>query len=408
MTVHISAIRQAEALLKGQVVRTPQVPAPALSAAIDGDVVLKLENMQFTNSFKARGAYVKLDSLTAEERARGVIAMSAGNHAQGVAFHANRLGIPATIVMPAQTPFSKVERTRQHGANVVLHGRTLDDSRERAAELIEEHDYILVHPYDDPAIIAGQGTVGLEMLADNPEIDSLVVPIGGGGLISGVAIAAKEVKPSIRIIGVEAELYPSMTQELAGSLPTSGGETIAEGIAVKSPGQITKEIIREHVDEILLVTESELESAVHYLVEHQKIVAEGAGAAGVAALLKHREMFAGAKVGAVICGGNIDARLLASVMMRGLVRDGRLIRLRIEISDEPGVLAKIAQIIGETGGNIVEVYHHRMFQDVPIKLAELDTVIETRNIDHVVEIVTQIESAGYKTRLLSATTEARE
>jgi threonine dehydratase len=401
--ITLDDIRAAATKMLGSVVRTPVVPAAWLDREYGTRAFLKLENQQVTGSFKDRGAMIKLGSLTAEERARGVIAMSAGNHAQGVAYHAKRLGIPATIVMPAQTPFTKVERTRQHGATVVLHGRDISDSAERVRALIEERGHVLVHPYDDLAIIAGQGTVGLELLADIPDLDVIIVPIGGGGLMSGIALAARALKPGIRIIGVEAAQYPSMYEAVNGLPASSGGETIAEGIAVKSPGTMTRAVIEALVDDIVLVSENDLERAVHQLAEAQKLVVEGAGAAGVAAFGQLAGELAGKTVATVICGGNIDSRLFASVLMRGLVRDGRMVRIRVEITDEPGMLSRVSGMIGDHGGNIVEIYHHRLFQDVSVKLAELDAVIETRNAAHVDEILSALAASGFKTRLLGGT-----
>jgi threonine dehydratase len=328
--------------------------------------------------------------------------MSAGNHAQGVAYHASRLGIPATIVMPEFAPFSKVERTRQFGARVVMIGDTLDASAVAAREIAEKDNLTFVHPYDDPRIVAGQGTIGLEILEDQPDLDTLVVPIGGGGLISGIATAAKSIKPDIQIYGVEADLFPSMYQAVNGLAPTAGGQTLADGIAVKNPGKLTREIIERLVEDILLVDEPLIESAVHALVEQQKVVAEGAGAAGIAALMKEPERFAGRRVGVVIGGGNIDVRLLSWVLTRGLVRDGRMVRLRIGIVDRPGVLAKVTKLIGDTGGNIIEVYHQRLFYDVPAKQADVDAIVETRNRDHVQEIVESLRAGGFPTRVLSA------
>jgi threonine dehydratase len=398
--VDLAAIRDAAAVIRGAVVRTPTVESPTLSRLFGCRLSLKLETQQHTSSFKERGALVKLSGLNDVDRRRGVIAMSAGNHAQGVAYHAARLGIPATIVMPATTPFSKVERTRSHGARVVLEGRTLADCRAETERLVEVEGLVLVHPYDDPDIIRGQGTIGLEILEDVPDLDALVVPIGGGGLISGIAIAAKALNPAIRIFGVQVDSYPSMAQALRGEPPTSGGSTLAEGIAVKHPGRLTTAVVAELVEDIVLIPERAIERAVQILIEEQRLVAEGAGAAGIAAMLHQPERFAGLRIGTVICGGNIDSRLLASVMMRGLVRDGRLVRLRIEISDEPGMLATIARVIGETGGNIVEVYHQRLFQDVPVKQADLDAVVETRNADHVREIVARFAELGMTARLM--------
>ncbi|MCH8925328.1 MAG: threonine ammonia-lyase [Proteobacteria bacterium] len=402
MTVSASDIKAAAKEIEGEVMRTPLVAAPRLSEILGCELYLKLENQQYTGSFKDRGALNKLKSLTAEQAGYGVIAMSAGNHAQGVAHHARRLGIPATIVMPEFAPFTKVERTRELGARVVLLGDTLDASAVAAREIAEQENLTFVHPYDDPKIVAGQGTIGFEMLEDQPELDTIVVPIGGGGIISGIAIAAKSVKPEIEMIGVEAELFPSMYQAVNELAPSAGGQTLADGIAVKNPGALTRPIIEELVADILLVDEGLIETAVHVLVEQQKIVAEGAGAAGVAALMKEKERFAGRKVGAVICGGNIDVRLLSWVLTRGLVRDGRMVRLRIGIVDRPGVLANVARLIGETGGNIIEVYHQRLFYDVPAKQADVDAVIETRNAEHVHEIIAALEAGGFPTRVLSA------
>ena len=400
-SVTLADVRAAAETISGEVVRTPLVFAPRLSQALGCEVWLKLENQQYTGSFKDRGALVKLKSLPAEQAATGVIAMSAGNHAQGVAYHARRLGMPATIVMPEDTPFNKVERTRELGARVVLSGETIDEAAGHARELAGREGLVFVHPYDDPHIVAGQGTIALEMLADAPQLETIVVPVGGGGLLAGIATAARALKPEISLVGVEAEAYPSMYQALNGVAPTSGGVTIAEGIAVKQPGELTRAIIAELVDTMLQVNEATLEAAVNLLVDLQRIVAEGAGAAGVAALMQHRERFAGSKVGVVICGGNIDARLLASVLMRGLVQGGRLVRLRIDIADHPGVLAKVTGLIGKTGGNIVEVYHQRLFSDVPVKKAEVDAVIETRDPEHVREIITALEDGGFPTRMLS-------
>ncbi len=399
--VGLDQIRAAASQLEGQVVRTPLISAPRLSAMFGCELYLKLENQQYTGSFKDRGSYVKLLSLSAAQKRTGVIAMSAGNHAQGVAYHAQRLGIPATIVMPATAPFSKVERTRSFGARVVQTGPTIDEAGDKARELMDAEGLTFVHPYDDPATIAGQGTVGMEMLADQPDLDSIIVPIGGGGVISGTALAAKAIKPAVKIYGVEAELFPSMYQAIHGQAPTSGGASIADGIAVKRPGTLTRPIVERHVEAIMLADEATLENAVATLADYQKVIAEGAGAAPLAALAMDPERFRGQKVGLVICGGNIDTRLLASVLTRSLVREGRLVSLRIEINDAPGVLAKLSGIIGETGANIVEVYHQRLFHDVPVRKAEVDTVVETRNREHVREIIENLESGGFRTRVLS-------
>ena len=399
----LNDIRRAAATIGGAVYRTPAVPALALSATIGLDIVLKLETLQRTGSFKERGALNRLTHLSAEERSRGVIAMSAGNHAQGVAYHAQRLGIPATIVMPVDTPFTKIERTAAYGARVTLRGTGLSEARKAAFEMAVAEGLIFVHPYDDPMIIAGQGTLALELLEDFPDLDTLVVPIGGGGLIGGVAIAAKALKPGIEIIGVESDQFPSMYNALRGLPNPVPGQTVAEGIAVKEPGELTKRIAENLVDDILLVDEHHLERAVEMLLTVQKLSAEGAGAAGVAALLQHPDRFRDKRVGVVLCGGNIDARLLASILMRGMVRGGRLVRLRAEITDAPGTLAKVARIIGDLGGNIVEIFHQRLFSDVPVKLADLDVVCETRDMGHVAEIMAKMTEAGFRTVLLSNT-----
>lgn len=400
--VTLETIRAAAAALEGRIVRTPLVPAFRLSRQLGCELFLKCENFQVTGSFKDRGACNKLMSLTPEQARRGVIAMSAGNHAQGVAYHAQRLGIPATIVMPAFAPFTKVQRTRAYGARVVLIGETLDVSAEKAREIAEAEGLVFVHPYDDPAIIAGQGTAGLEILEDAADLDALVVPIGGGGLISGIAIAVKALQPSLEVIGVEAALFPSMLQALRGEPIEAGGATLADGIAVKTPGALTREIVRALVDDLRLVDETALETAVHRLAEEQKMVAEGAGAAGLAAVIAEPERYAGKKVGVVICGGNIDMRLLSGVLIRGLVRDGRLVRLRITIVDQPGQLARLSQVIGGTGANIIEVDHQRLFADVPAKRADIDVTLESRDAEHVEEIVAALDQAGFPARVLAS------
>jgi threonine dehydratase len=363
--------------------------------------VLKLENLQYTGSFKDRGAFNKLASLDSAAKTAGVIAMSAGNHAQGVAYHAQRLGIPSTIVMPEGTPFNKVERTASFGARILIQGESIDSAAVFARDLAAREGLTFVHPYDDPLIVAGQGTIGLELLADFPDLDMIVVPIGGGGVLSGVAIAAKSINPRIEMIGVEAALYPSMHNAVRKLAPNNGGQTIAEGIAVKSPGKLTQEIISRSVSDLLLVSEDALERAVQMMAERQKVIAEGAGAAGLAALITHGAKFKGKRVGLVVCGGNIDSRMLAQVLMRGLVRDGRVVTLRIEISDTPGVLGKLALLVGQSGGNIIEIHHQRMFDDLPVKRADVDAVIETRNPEHYRDIIASLEKDGFPTRLLS-------
>lgn len=400
MTVTIDDIRAAADLIEGRVLRTPSFRSEPLSVISGAHVVLKLENLQYTSSFKPRGALVKLLSLSDGEKKAGVVAASAGNHAQGVAFHAQNLGIPATIYMPVGTPFTKVGRTESMGADVVLEGEGLKEARENAQVFADTNNKIFIHPYDDEKIIAGQGTVGLEMLTDHPDLDCLLLPIGGGGLMAGSAIAAKALKPDIEIIGVEASAYPSMKCAINGQADTSGGQTIAEGIAVKVPGELTRPIIERLISDVLLVEESELENAVQTYIETQRLIVEGAGAATLAALLGNKERFKGRKVGLVVSGGNIDSRLLSSILMRGLVREGRLVRLRIGITDAPGVLAKVTGLIGECGGNIVEVYHQRLFQDIPVKLADVDVVIETLDARHVAQIIAGLENSGFRTRQL--------
>jgi threonine dehydratase len=403
LPVALADIRSAAETIAGAVLRTPAVRATALTELVGAEIVLKLETLHPTGSFKERGALTKLLSLDASQRRAGVIAMSAGNHAQGVAYHARRLGIPTTIVMPADTPFTKIERTEAYGARVVLRGAGLGDAHRAADEIAREHGLTLVHPYDDARIIAGQGTVALELLADYPDLDILVVPIGGGGLISGIAIAAKAIKPGIHIIGVQCAGYGAMLHALGRGAKPTGGATLAEGIAVKEPGKLTRSIVAALVDDIRLVDEAALERAVAVLLDAEKLVVEGAGAAPLAAVMGESERFRGRRIGLVLSGGNIDARLLASILQRQLVRAGRLVRLRIEISDIPGALAKIAGIIGDQGGNIVEIYHQRLFYDVPVKLAEVDAVVETRNPRHVGELVAALGAAGFPTRLLSST-----
>lgn len=400
--INLDSIRKAAAGIRDHVVRTPLIPAARLAETLNCELFLKLESLQFTGSFKDRGACWKLMNLDPASARRGVIAMSAGNHAQGVAYHARRLGIPATIVMPEFAPFSKVERTRSFGARVILTGDTLDASGVAAREIAEKEELTFVHPYDDPYIMSGQGTIGLELLEDVGDLDCLVVPIGGGGLISGIATAVKALRPDVEIIGVEAALYPSMQEALSAGGSGGSGTTLADGIAVKRPGKLTAPIVKELVADILLAEEEAIETAIHYLVERQKVVPEGAGAAGVAAMLSNSDRFAGRRVATVIGGGNIDVRLLSGVLDRGLMRDGRVVRLRIEIVDQPRQLALIAQVIGDTGGNIIEVYHQRLFADVPAKRADIDVVVETRDDEHVAKIMRGLEQAGFPSRVLSS------
>ncbi len=399
--VTLDDIEAARRTMTDAIVQTDCNCSRTLSEILGCKVWLKFENQQFTASFKERGAVNRLSALSAVEKARGVIAMSAGNHAQGVAYHARRLGIPATIVMPVNTPTVKVVNTRRHGADVILTGETVEEAAAFAHKHGRDKGLTFIHPYDDPLVIAGQGTIALEMLGAAPEIDTLVVPIGGGGLISGIAVAAKALKPSIRIIGVQAALYPSMYNAIKGTQLPMRGDTLAEGIAVKAPGQITAPIVRQLVDDILLVSEPEIEHAVSLLINIEKTVVEGAGAAGLAAALQDPAWFRGRTVGLVLCGGNIDTRLLASVLTRELAREGRLTQLSIDLVDRPGTLGKVANILGEAGANIVEVTHQRVFSDLPAKAALLEVVIETRDRAHLQETVARLKAAGFEVAVRS-------
>jgi len=392
-------VAAAAALLKGHIVDTPCIPSRTLSKICGCDIWVKFENLQFTASFKERGALNRLTALSAEERKRGVIAMSAGNHAQGVAYHAGRLLIPATIVMPEGTPFIKVEHTANYGAKVILHGKVLAESQAEAQRLAEEEGYVFVPPYDDPHVIAGQGTIALEMLAAAPDLDVIVVPVGGGGLISGIAVAAKAIKPEVEIIGVQVASYPSMRQALRGEPVTIGDETIAEGIAVKNVGKLTYQIVRHLVDDVVLVEDWEVEQAVALFLSIEKTVSEGAGAVGLAAVLADPGRFKGKKVGIVLSGGNIDSRLLASVIMRQLVHEGRIISLKVGISDRPGALGKIATLVGEAGGNIIEAMHQRLFTSANIKAAELELTIECRSAQHAETVVALLGENGFRVRM---------
>jgi threonine dehydratase len=397
--IKLADIRAAAERIQGRVLRTPAVPCDVISLATGAQVTLKLDNLQATGAFKERGAANRLAMLTAKERAAGVVAMSAGNHAQAVARHARLLGITAVIVMAKHTPLTKVSRTRAWGAQVVLHGDTLAEAAEHALALAEEQGLIFVHPYDDPGVIAGQGTLALELLADAPELDTLVVPIGGGGLIAGCAVAACALKPGIEVIGVEVAAYAAMAQRLAGQPVSVGGPTIAEGIAVRDIGLGPLALIRAHVADVVVVPERAVEEAIALLAEGAKVVAEGAGAAGIAALLAFPDRFAGRRVGVPITGGNIDARILANVLLRNLLRDGRLVRLVLEIPDRPGVLADIAGCIGGAGGNIIDVSHHRLFASPSVQAAQLEVMFEARDSAHGSEIVRALEQ-NYTVRLV--------
>ncbi|MBV9735931.1 MAG: threonine ammonia-lyase [Acidisphaera sp.] len=397
--IGLADVEAAAARIAGRVLRTPAIASDAVSRATGAQVVLKLENLQVTGSFKERGAANRLALLSATERAAGVIAMSAGNHAQAVARHANLLGIAATIVMPRFTPATKITRTAAWGAEVVLHGDSLAEAGAHARELAAARKLVFVHPYDDPAIMAGQGTLALELLAEAPDLDMLVVPVGGGGMLAGCAAAAAALRPGIRIFGVEVAAYASLSQRLAGQEVSVGGGTIAEGIAVAEIGETPLAVIRAHVEDCLVVPERVVEEAIALMAEGAKLVAEGAGAAGVAALLAFPEIFAGQRVGIPVCGGNIDARIFANVLLRNLLRDGRLLRLRLEIPDRPGVLADIAGRIGGTGGNIIDVSHHRLFAAPSVQAAELELIVEARDTAHGTAIITALEQSYVVSRL---------
>ena len=392
----IDDIRSAAKRIHGAVIRTPMLVSRTLSEIIGAEVWLKFENLQFTAAYKERGALNKLLQLTPEERARGVIAASAGNHAQAVAYHGHRLGIPVTIVMPEPTPTIKVTQTEGHGARVVLYGAMFDDAYAKARELEQEEGYVFVHPFDDPQIIAGAGTLGIEMLDAAPELDTIVVPIGGGGLMSGVSIAARAIKPDVELIGVEAELYPSMKCSVDGCDLPLGGDTLAEGIAVKEPGQLTSRILKELVNDIVLVPERDIERAVAMLVGIEKTVVEGAGATGLAALLAEPERFAGKKVATILCGGNIDTHLLANVLVRDLVRQGRIARLRVAAQDRPGALAAITAKFHEAGVNIIEINHSRIFTRLPAKDTVIEVECEARDAKAVDDVVARLEGAGFR------------
>jgi threonine dehydratase len=391
--ITLADVQAAAARISGRVVRTPTLPCAAVSEAAGAEVALKFENLQVTGAFKERGAANRLALMSEDERARGVVAMSAGNHAQAVARHAKLLGVPATIVMPKFTPATKVTRTAAWGAKVVLHGDTLEEAAAHAFHLAETHQRIFVHPYDDPAVIAGQGTLALEMLADAPDLDALVIPVGGGGLIAGCMIAASAIKPGIAIYGVEVEAYAPMAQRLAGRAVSVGGATIAEGIAVRDIGEVPFEIVRRRVTEVLVVPERAVEEAIGLLIEGGKTVAEGAGAAAVAALLTFPERFRDKKIGVPITGGNIDARILSDVLLRTLLRSGRLLRLHLQIPDRPGVLADIAGKIGDRGGNIIEVSHQRLHAVSSVQAAELEVMVEARDPAHAASITEALEQA---------------
>lgn len=392
----LADIEAAHARIAPSIVRTPTLHSRTLSALTGAEVYLKFENLQFTAAYKERGALNRLLLLGEEARAKGVIAASAGNHAQGLAYHGARLGIPVTIVMPKTTPMVKVMQTEGHGARVVLHGEKFDDAYAHARQMESEEGLVFVHPFDEPDIIAGQGTIALEMLADAPQIDTLAIPIGGGGLFSGMGIAARALNPDIRLVGVQAELYPSMYAYVKGADMPCDGDTLAEGIAVKQPGLLTRRVVEQLANDVLLVSERSLEEAVSLLLQIEKTVVEGAGAAGLAALLSHKEQFAGRTVGLVLCGGNIDTRLLANVLLRDLARSGRLARLRVRLQDRAGALFHVASIFNEQQVNIIEVYHQRVFTSLPAKGLIADIECETRDGAHLERLMEALADAGYE------------
>jgi threonine dehydratase len=399
MSVTIDHVRQAAAAISGSVADTPCLHSRTLSQITGAQIFLKFENHQFTASFKERGALNKLRSLDDRQRRVGVVAASAGNHAQGVAYHAQRLGIPAVIVMPRHTPGVKIERTRDFAAQVVLHGELFDEAKIHALTLAEQRGLTFVHAYDDERIIAGQGTIALEMLRAEPSLDVLIVPIGGGGIISGIAVAAAALKPGIEVLGVQTARFPSMYCAVKGQTASFGVSTIADGIAVKAPGALTLPIIKEHVADILLVDEGDIEQAIVLLLEIEKTVVEGAGAAGLAAVLQHRERFAGKRVGLVLSGGNIDPLMLAGIIERGMVRTGRLTRLTIEMRDIPGALAEATACLAELNANIEAISHQRAFTHLPVQTVEVELVLATRSPEHVRQILDTLTTKGFHARL---------
>jgi threonine dehydratase len=402
LCIALEDVRAAQKRIADQLSNTPCLHSRTLSQLTGAQVFIKFENLQFTASFKERGALNRLLQLTDAERRRGVCTMSAGNHGQAVAYHAHRLGIPATIVMPRHTPFVKVQHTRSHGATVVLHGDTLVEAFEHSQQILAEQGLTFIHPYDDPDVIAGQGTIALEMLASAPDLEQLVIPIGGGGLIAGMAVAAKAISPDIELIGVQSTSYPSMPAALSGAEALCQGNTIAEGIAVKWAGLLTREVVRALVADIVLVNESELEGGIALLLNVEKTVAEGAGAASLAAILSQPERYRGRKVGLILSGGNIDPRLLASVIMRELVREQRIVTLRIPIADQPGALSRLTHVIGEQGGNILDVFHRRLSMNVPAKSATLELSFESRDAGHADTIVAAVRAAGFDPSVVAA------
>lgn len=395
MSLSFEDIKKASAAISDATIRTPTVRAARLSVHLGVDLYLKLENLQYTNAFKARGALNKLLTLDAAQRKNGVIACSAGNHAMGVAYHAQRLGIPATIVMPERTPFNKIAKTEDFGAKVVIYGKNFDGSVDETLRLAKKNNFTFIHPYDDPYVAAGQGTIGLEMMEQRPDLDVIVVPIGGGGLMAGVATAVKGVNPKVEMIGVQVDTHAAVKAQIEGRGKVAGGATLAEGIAVKEPSAHNVAVIKKLVSRIDLVNDTEIEKAIFDLLRDEKLVIEGAAGAGLAAIEKNLDYYKGKKVGLVICGGNIDSRLLSTLIMRGMIREGRITRLRFEIDDTPGQLADISRMIGESGANVIEVIHQRMMQTVSLKRAELDVVIEARDQFHVKDLVETLKQRGF-------------
>ena len=400
--ITLQDVQSAYTAIKDLTIRTPTIRAARLSAHFGIDLYFKLENLQHTNAFKARGALNKLLTLTEEQRQKGVIACSAGNHAQGLAYHATNLGIPSTIIMPKGTPFNKIQKTEDFGAKVILYGNQFDESVEETLRLTKEQDLTFIHPFDDPAVVAGQGTLGIEMLEQKSDLDSIIVPIGGGGLIAGVATAVKGLKPDIEVIGAQAEEFPAVKMHIDNNkAPQPKGLTLAEGIAVKAPSEDNIQIIKTLVDRVELASEEDIEAAIFDMVSEEKLVAEGAAGAGLAVIKNNLDHFKDKKVGLVVCGGNIDSRTLSMLIMRGLVRDGRVSRLRFEIDDTPGQLSDISRLIGESGANVIEVIHQRMMQTVSLKRAELDVVIEARDALHTQKIIETLRSEGFTVHVLS-------
>ena len=398
MTLTAEDVLAAHEAIKNATVKTPTVRATRLSLTLGFDLFLKLENLQHTNAFKSRGALAKLLTLSDAEKTAGVIACSAGNHAQGVAYHAERLGIPAVIVMPEGTPFNKIKRTSDFGARVEIHGQGFDESVAFTQELAAKENLTLIHPFDDPLVAAGQGTVAIEMLDQEPDLDVIVVPIGGGGLIAGMSVAAKAIKPTVQVIGAQAKIFDAVKAAIDGGEAHFAGASLAEGIAVKEPSPANIEVIRDCVDRIETASEEAIEDAIFDLLSNEKIVAEGAAGAGLAVIKDMASELQGKKVGLIVCGGNIDSRLLSTLILRGLVRDGRITRLTFEIDDTPGQLSEISRLIGAAGANVIEVIHQRMFQSVALKQAELDVVIEARDLGHVHDIVASLRAAGFNVR----------